>query len=144
MCGIAGWVDYARDLTLERSVLLKVTKTMERRGPDAEGLWLSPRAALGHRRLSIIDLEGGRQPMIAAEDGAAAAVLIYTGEIYNFRELGAELEAKGHTFKTRSDTEVVLHAYLEWGDAFPERLNGMYAFALWNARDEELLLVRDR
>ncbi|MDI1476207.1 asparagine synthase (glutamine-hydrolyzing) [Polyangium sp. y55x31] len=144
MCGIAGWVDYERDLTQERDVAQRMTATMAKRGPDAEGLWLSPRAALGHRRLSIIDLEGGRQPMIAAENGAPVAVLIYTGEVYNFRELRAELEALGHRFETRSDTEVVLHAYLQWGASFPERLNGMFAFALWDERAQELLLVRDR
>ncbi|AUX34248.1 MULTISPECIES: asparagine synthase (glutamine-hydrolyzing) [Sorangium] len=144
MCGIAGWVDYARDLTRERDVLQKMTRTMKNRGPDDEGLWLTPRAGLGHRRLAIIDLDGGRQPMIAEEDGAPAAVLVYTGEVYNFRELRGELEARGHRFRTNSDTEVVLRAYLEWGASFPERLNGMYAFALWDAREEELLLVRDR
>jgi asparagine synthase (glutamine-hydrolysing) len=144
MCGIAGWVDYERDLTQEREVAQRMTTTMANRGPDAEGLWLSPHAALGHRRLSIIDLEGGRQPMIATENGAPVAVLIYTGEVYNFRELRAELEALGHRFETRSDTEVVLHAYLQWGASFPERLNGMFAFALWDVRKQELLLVRDR
>ncbi|WP_437766458.1 asparagine synthase (glutamine-hydrolyzing) [Sorangium sp. So ce281] len=144
MCGIAGWVDYERDLTLERDVLQTMTATMKLRGPDDEGLWLAPRAALGHRRLAIIDLDGGRQPMIADQDGAPVAVLIYTGEVYNFRELRGELEARGHRFKTRSDTEVVLHAYLEWGAGFPRRLNGMFAFALWDVRAEELLLVRDR
>ncbi|WP_437302624.1 asparagine synthase (glutamine-hydrolyzing) [Sorangium sp. So ce388] len=144
MCGIAGWVDYARDLTRERDVLQKMTSTMKNRGPDDEGTWLAPRAALGHRRLSIIDLEGGRQPMIAEEDGAPVAVLIYTGEVYNFRELRRELRARGHQFRTQSDTEVVLRAYLEWGAGFPRRLNGMYAFALWDVRREELLLVRDR
>ncbi|MGK3987722.1 asparagine synthase (glutamine-hydrolyzing) [Sorangium sp. So ce136] len=144
MCGIAGWVDHARDLTRERDILQKMTSTMKNRGPDDEGTWLAPRAALGHRRLSIIDLEGGRQPMIAEENGEPIAVLIYTGEVYNFRELRGELRARGHQFRTQSDTEVVLRAYLEWGAGFPRRLNGMYAFALWDVRQEELLLVRDR
>ncbi|KYF70568.1 asparagine synthase (glutamine-hydrolyzing) [Sorangium cellulosum] len=144
MCGIAGWVDHARDLTRERRVVREMTTTMKNRGPDDEGIWLSPRAALGHRRLAVIDLEGGRQPMIADEDGEPVAVLIYTGEVYNFRELRGELEGRGHPFRTHSDTEVVLRAYLEWGAGFPARLNGMYAFALWDVRAEELLLVRDR
>ncbi|MFT3768086.1 MAG: asparagine synthase (glutamine-hydrolyzing) [Minicystis sp.] len=144
MCGIAGWIDYERDLTAERETAERMTKTMHKRGPDAEGLWLSPRAALGHRRLSIIDLEGGRQPMIAVENGATVAVLVYTGEVYNFRELRAELESLGRRFETRSDTEVVLQAYLQWGPSFPERLNGMFAFALWDVRKESLYLVRDR
>lgn len=144
MCGIAGWVDFERDLTRERATAQAMTDTMRLRGPDAEGLWLAPHAALGHRRLSIIDLEGGRQPMVAEEDGAPLAVLTYSGEVYNFRELRAELQGRGHRFRTSSDTEVVLRAYLEWGAAFPERLNGMYALAFWDVRREELLLVRDR
>ncbi|WP_437730115.1 asparagine synthase (glutamine-hydrolyzing) [Sorangium sp. So ce1335] len=144
MCGIAGWVDHARDLTRERDVVQRMTDTMKDRGPDDEGIWLSPRAALGHRRLAIIDIEGGRQPMIADENGEPVAILVYTGEVYNFLELRRELASRGHHFRTSSDTEVVLRAYLEWGAGFPARLNGMYAFALWDVRAEELLLVRDR
>ncbi|KZB79656.1 asparagine synthase (glutamine-hydrolyzing) [Amycolatopsis regifaucium] len=137
MCGIAGWVDFGRDLTRERDTVQAMTDTMTKRGPDAGGIWLSPHAALGHRRLSIIDLDGGRQPM-----AAGPAVLTYSGEVYNFRELRAELTGRGHRFGTRSDTEVVLRAFLEWGEAFVDRLNGMYAFAIWDG--DELLLVRDR
>lgn len=144
MCGIAGWIDYARDLRQELPTLRAMTKTMQYRGPDDEGVWSDSRAALGHRRLAIIDLEGGRQPMIASEGGEPLAVLIYTGEIYNFRELRTELMGLGRTFRTQSDTEVVLCSYLQWGPSFPERLNGMYAFALWDVREQELLLVRDR
>ncbi|MFF4777091.1 asparagine synthase (glutamine-hydrolyzing) [Microtetraspora fusca] len=144
MCGIAGWVDYDRDLRAERDVALAMTETMSCRGPDAEGLWTEPHAALGHRRLAIIDIEGGRQPMAAEHDGRVLAVLTYSGEVYNFRELRAELAARGHRFRTESDTEVVLEAYLEWGEDFVDRFNGMYAFAIWDARREELLLVRDR
>lgn len=144
MGGIAGWVDYGRDLTLERETLQRMTGAMASRGPDAEGLWLDPRAALGHRRLAVIDLEGGRQPMIADEDGAPVAVLVYTGEVYNYLELRGELEGRGHRFTTQGDTEVVLRAYLEWGPGFPRHLNGMFAFALWDVRAQELLLARDR
>ncbi|WP_433352589.1 asparagine synthase (glutamine-hydrolyzing) [Microtetraspora malaysiensis] len=144
MCGIAGWIDYDRDLRAERDVALAMTETMACRGPDAEGLWTEPHAALGHRRLAIIDIEGGRQPMAAERDGRLLAVLTYSGEVYNFRELRAELAVRGHRFRTESDTEVVLEAYLEWGEDFVDRLNGMYAFAIWDARREELLLVRDR
>ncbi|AUH51817.1 asparagine synthase (glutamine-hydrolyzing) [Chromobacterium sp. ATCC 53434] len=144
MCGIAGWVSFERDLTRYREVAERMTRTMEKRGPDAEGLWLDRRAAMGHRRLSIIDLEGGRQPMLADEDGRTLACLVYTGEVYNFQELRRELEGLGHAFRTRSDTEVVLRAYLQWGEALTARLNGMYAFAVWDARAERLLLVRDR
>lgn len=144
MCGIAGWVSFERDLSTQRAVAETMTKTMALRGPDDEGLWLDRRAALGHRRLSIIDLEGGRQPMTADEDGRTLACLVYTGEVYNFRELRLKLQGLGHAFRTRSDTEVVLRAYLQWGEAMLERLNGMYAFALWDAREQRLLLVRDR
>ncbi|MBA8735150.1 asparagine synthase (glutamine-hydrolyzing) [Chromobacterium violaceum] len=144
MCGIAGWVSFERDLREYRAVAETMTRTMARRGPDDEGLWLDRHAALGHRRLSIIDLEGGRQPMTADEDGKTLACLVYTGEVYNFQELRRELQGLGHAFRTRSDTEVVLRAYLQWGEAMLERLNGMYAFALWDAREQRLLLVRDR
>ncbi|MEN7431014.1 asparagine synthase (glutamine-hydrolyzing) [Chromobacterium sp. TRC.1.1.SA] len=144
MCGIAGWVSFERDLREQRAVAETMTRTMALRGPDDEGLWLDRHAALGHRRLSIIDLEGGRQPMTADEDGKTLACLVYTGEVYNFQELRRELQGLGHAFRTRSDTEVVLRAYLQWGEAMLERLNGMYAFALWDAREQRLLLARDR
>jgi len=140
MCGIAGWVDFDRDLTRERATVDAMAETMSCRGPDDGQMWLARHVALGHRRLAVIDVEGGRQPM--AVDGLA--VVSYSGEIYNFRELRAELRANGHRFRTRSDTEVLLRAYLEWGVDFVDRLNGMYAFALWDVRRTELLLVRDR
>ncbi|MFE7114210.1 asparagine synthase (glutamine-hydrolyzing) [Streptomyces sp. NPDC057654] len=148
MCGIAGWIDFERDLCTERAVVSAMTETLAPRGPDDAGIWLAPHAALGHRRLAVIDIEGGRQPMTAEAgsegEAGAGAVLTYSGEVYNFRELRAQLEAKGHRFRTRSDTEVVLRGYLEWGEGVADRLNGMYAFAVWDARTEELLLVRDR
>ncbi|MEU6176112.1 asparagine synthase (glutamine-hydrolyzing) [Streptantibioticus parmotrematis] len=144
MCGIVGWVDFDRDLGLEADVIRAMTDTMACRGPDDEGTWTGRHAAVGHRRLSVIDLEGGRQPMKAEEDGRLLAVLTFSGEIYNYRELRAELITRGQTFRTRSDTEVVLRAYLEWGESFVDRLNGMFAFGLWDARREQLLLVRDR
>ncbi|MEU3567333.1 asparagine synthase (glutamine-hydrolyzing) [Kitasatospora sp. NPDC036755] len=144
MCGITGWVAFERDLTAERGVLEAMTATQVRRGPDAGGVHLEPHAALGHRRLAVIDLEGGVQPMTVEHDGRTLAVLTYSGEVYNHRELRAELEAAGHRFRTRSDTEVVLRAYLQWGEHLAERLNGMFALAIWDVRSEELLLVRDR
>jgi asparagine synthase (glutamine-hydrolysing) len=137
VCGITGWVDYER--TPERKIVEAMTRTMALRGPDDEGIWLSDHAALGHRRLAVIDVVGGVQPMSTDE-----AVIVYSGEAYNFRELRRELEDRGRTFRTRSDTEVVLTAYLEWGADFVSRLNGMYAFAIWDLRSSELLLVRDR
>ncbi|MFF4927213.1 asparagine synthase (glutamine-hydrolyzing) [Kitasatospora sp. NPDC001261] len=144
MCGITGWVAFERDLTAERGVIDAMTATQARRGPDAGGVHLEPHAALGHRRLAVIDIAGGVQPMTVEHDGRTLAVLTYSGEVYNHRELRAELEAAGHRFRTRSDTEVVLRAYLEWGEHLAERLNGMFAFAVWDIRHEELLLVRDR
>jgi asparagine synthase (glutamine-hydrolysing) len=144
MCGIAGWIDFDRNLTRERAIAEGMTQTLYNRGPDDSGLWLDAHAALGHRRLSIIDLSGGRQPMTAEENGKTVAVLVYTGEVYNFRELRAELVSRGRSFRTQSDTEVVLEAYRHWGSTFTERLNGMFAFALWDVREQTLLLVRDR
>ncbi|MDK1472627.1 asparagine synthase (glutamine-hydrolyzing) [Streptomyces sp. 549] len=143
MCGMAGWVSYGRDLSGSAELVSTMTETMTCRGPDEGGLWVSERAVLGHRRLAVIDLEGGRQPMAEAEDGSLP-VITYTGEVYNFPELRDELASLGHEFHTSSDTEVVLRAYLEWGASFADRLNGMYAFAIWDPRTEELLLVRDR
>jgi asparagine synthase (glutamine-hydrolysing) len=144
VCGIVGWVDFGRSLTREQAPLRMMTATMACRGPDAEGVWADGHAAIGHRRLAVIDLAGGKQPMTAERDGTAAAVLTYSGEVYNFRELRDELRALGQEFRTASDTEVVLRAYLQWGDGFASRLNGMFAFGLWDAARERLLLVRDR
>ncbi|MEU7434930.1 asparagine synthase (glutamine-hydrolyzing) [Streptomyces sioyaensis] len=144
MCGITGWISYDNDLTTQRPTLDTMTATMACRGPDAAGIWLDTHAAFGHRRLAVIDIDGGTQPMTVDHDGRTLIVTTYSGEVYNYRELRAELTGLGHTFRTHSDTEVVLHAYLEWGEACAERLNGMYAFALWDPRTEELLLIRDR
>jgi len=144
MCGIAGWVDFGRDLTEERPTVEAMTDALASRGPDARGIWLSPRATLGHTRNSIIDLAGGVQPMAAEQDGQPVAVLTYSGEVYNFRELRAELESRGHEFRTRSDTEVVLRSYLGWGEDCGSHLEGMFAFGVWDVRARELLLVRDR
>lgn len=119
MCGICGWVDFERDLRQEQAVAQAMTDTMACRGPDDEGLWLAPHAAIGHRRLAIIDIEGGRQPMIADEDGEPLAVLTYSGEIYNFIELRAELTARGHRFRTQSDTEVLLRSTSNGARASP-------------------------
>jgi asparagine synthase (glutamine-hydrolysing) len=144
MCGIAGQCDFRGDLERERTRVQPMVDTMACRGPDDQGLWTSRHAALGHRRLAIIDVPGGRQPMTVEENGETLATIVYSGEVYNFTELRAELQGRGHTFRTDSDTEVVLHGYLEWGEDVVDRLNGMFAFALWDARREELFLVRDR
>ncbi|WP_406423973.1 asparagine synthase (glutamine-hydrolyzing) [Streptomyces sp. NBC_00873] len=143
MCGISGWVSYRRDLRQERFTAEAMNVTMACRGPDAHGLWLDRHAALGHRRLAIIDLPGGVQPMTErTPDGDV--VLLYSGEAYNYRELRDELRRNGQRFRTDSDTEVVLRGYLEWDADLPERLNGMFAFAIWDGRTERLHLMRDR
>src|SRR3984893_543355 len=144
MCGIAGWVSYEGDLSAQLDVIAAMTKTMALRGPDACGVFVARHVGLGHRRLAVIDLAGGAQPMQAEEEGRTIASLIYTGEVYNFAELRDELKRLGHQFKTCSDTEVVLRGYLQWGDKVVERLNGMFAFAIWDVVTEELFLVRDR
>ena len=139
MCGVTGWVDWTRDLRDERATLAAMTATMACRGPDDSGMWLSARAAIGHRRLAVIDVAGGRQPM-----NDAGVVLTYSGELYNFTELRRELEGHGHRFGTRSDTEVVQRAYRQWGTACVDRFNGMYAFAVWDSDQERIFLARDR
>lgn len=143
MCGIAGWIDWEVDLTQRGHILEGMVKTMARRGPDAEGFWLSPRAAIGHRRLSVVDPQGGRQPMIRTL-GQNDFVLTYNGELYNTAELREELKDRGHRFSTWSDTEVLLVAYIEWGPGCVERLNGIYAFAVWDGSRRELFMARDR
>lgn len=144
MCGITGWIDWEMDLTQQRPILEGMVKTLSRRGPDAAGTWLSTRAALGHRRLIVVDPEGGGQPMTRRR-GERTYTITYNGELYNTLELRRELEARGHTFLTRnSDTEVLLVAYMEWGTACVERFNGIFAFAIWSEADQSLFLARDR
>jgi asparagine synthase (glutamine-hydrolysing) len=144
MCGVVGWVDLGRDLRREAAAVRAMTGTMVLRGPDAEGLWVREHVAFGHRRLAVIDLVTGDQPMTVEHDGRELAAITYSGELYNYRELRDELRGHGHAFRTDSDTEVVLRAYVQWGEDFVDRLNGMYAFGLWDTRREQLLLVRDR
>ncbi|GAA1888680.1 asparagine synthase (glutamine-hydrolyzing) [Lapillicoccus jejuensis] len=151
MCGITGWVAFDRDLgsagdggDVQRTIDA-MTATLSCRGPDDSGTWRRGHAALGHRRLAVIDLPGGRQPMVLETDDGPL-VITYSGETYTFEALRSELRSRGHRFGTDSDTEVVLHGYLEWGDGVAERLTGMYAFAVWDGRRgrERLVLVRDR
>ncbi|KFZ40100.1 asparagine synthase (glutamine-hydrolyzing) [Thermoactinomyces sp. Gus2-1] len=143
MSGIAGWIDWERDLSGEQNVLSKMTNAIQHRGPDDEGYWSSERAAIGHRRLFVIDPAGGKQPMVY-RSGDHSIVLSYDGFIYNFKDLKAELENLGHRFGTESDAEVLLHSYLEWGEDFIQRINGVFAFAIWDERRQALILARDR
>ncbi|MFT4100485.1 MAG: asparagine synthetase B, partial [Burkholderiaceae bacterium] len=121
-----------------------MTDSLTHRGPDARGIWFDGHAALGHRRLSIIDLEHGAQPMTVTGASEQPLVLSFCGEIYNFKELRSELMQLGHTFRTRSDTEVLLRGYAQWQDDVSYRLNGMYAVAIWDAARKKLVLIRDR
>lgn len=140
MCGICGMAYRDSGRSPDRAVLLRMRDAISHRGPDGVGIYLDGPVGLGHRRLSIIDLETGDQPL-ANED--ETVWVTYNGEIYNFRELRGRLEARGHRFRTRSDTEVLVHAYEEYGDALVSHLNGMFAFALWDGSRRRLLLARD-
>ena len=140
MCGITGILHFS-GRPVDRDVLSGMTATLVHRGPDAQGLYVDRHVGLGHRRLSIIDLSTGDQPL-SSEDGSL--VIAFNGEIYNYLELREELEAAGARFRTASDTEVILQAYARWGTACQERFNGMWAFALWDGVRNELFLSRDR
>src|SRR2546423_12155576 len=142
MCGISGFVNRDKDRPADEALLRRMTDVIEHRGPDGSAAFRSGRAALGHRRLSIIDLsQNGAQPM-HNEDGTLTVT--FNGEIYNSLPLREELIAKGHVFRSRCDTEVLVHGYEEWGEALPERLAGMFAFAIWDAKRRRLSLARDR
>lgn len=141
MCGIAGIFNYLGPAEIDRALLRRMTDVLAHRGPDGEGVHIAPGIGLGHRRLAIVDLATGDQPLFN-EDGTICVV--YNGEIYNFHALVAELAALGHVFRTRCDTEVIVHAWEEWGAECLDRFNGMFAFALWDARREILFLARDR
>ena len=141
MCGIAGLVAPGRLHADERERVATMRDVLRHRGPDDSGMFVDEHAALGHRRLSIVDLAAGHQPL-ANED--ATVWIVFNGEIYNHASIRAELESAGHTYHTRSDTETIVHAYEQWGDACVDRLRGMFAFAIWDAPRRRLLLARDR
>ena len=140
MCGICGQFNFARTEPVESETIRRITQTMVHRGPDDEGYFISGAVGLGFRRLSIIDLAGGHQPMSDAEE---TVWVILNGEIYNFKELRAELEQRGHSFRTCSDTEVIIHGYKEWGIEVLNRLNGMFGVAIWDANKKRLVVARD-
>jgi len=141
MCGLVGIFDANGCQAIDRDLLSRMNDSLTHRGPDDSGLFTAPGIGLGHRRLSIIDLSGGHQPLFN-EDGSV--VVVYNGEIYNFQDLSQELLARGHSFRTHCDTEVIVHAWEEWGEACVEHFRGMFAFALWDANSETLFLARDR
>ena len=143
MCGIAGFITSETDAPVEgRAELLeRMCAVIRHRGPDDQGTMIAGRAALGMRRLSIIDVAGGRQPIF---DETGRYAIVFNGEIYNYQELTAELKRLRHTFRTNSDTEAIVHAFEEFGPACVERLRGMFGLAIWDAVDEQLFLARDR
>ena len=141
MCGISGIYNFGSGASVDSGLIKKMCSVMAHRGPDDEGIYCEGNIGLGHRRLSIIDLSGGHQPM-ANEDGSIW--IVFNGEIYNFIELKEELLRKSHTFKTHSDTETIIHLYEEEGEACVHKLRGMFAFAIWDGRKKKLLLVRER
>lgn len=141
MCGICGQVLFDPEARVDPAELRRMTEAIIHRGPDSDGYYLKDTVGLGMRRLRIIDLETGEQP-IANEDGSLW--IVFNGEIYNYVELRPELEARGHVFRTRSDTETILHLYEDYGPECLEHLNGMYAFAIWDRRRRELFIARDR
>ena len=141
MCGIAGILSLNSREPVEEARLKRMRDVLRHRGPDGEGLWVEGPVGLGHRRLSIVDVAGGHQPM-ANED--ETVWITYNGEIYNHAALRPGLETRGHRYRTRSDTETILHLYEEDGDRCVEHLQGMFAFALWDRSRRRLLLARDR
>ncbi|MGI8789036.1 MAG: asparagine synthase (glutamine-hydrolyzing) [Pyrinomonadaceae bacterium] len=143
MCGITGWANLENKSSQNNSeaILHAMCERMKHRGPDSEGLWTDESVALGMRRLSIIDLHTGEQPVYSEDK---SIIVVMNGELYNFREVKKELENKGHRFETQTDTEILPHLYEEYGDAMLEHINGMFAFALWDKRKKRLLIARDR
>ncbi len=141
MCGIVGIFDRRGKSEISRELLSRMNETQFHRGPDEGGLHTEPGLGFGHRRLSIIDLSSGQQPLFNEDK---TVVVTYNGEIYNFPELSEQLKAKGHTFRTHCDTEVIVHAWEEWGEACVDHFRGMFAFGIWDRNQEALFLARDR
>ncbi|MEO7673088.1 MAG: asparagine synthase-related protein, partial [Pyrinomonadaceae bacterium] len=144
MCGITGWVNLDKTKSSgdhAEAILHSMCERIVHRGPDSEGLWLDDQVALGMRRLSIIDLKTGDQPVFSEDK---SVIVMMNGELYNYREVRAELEKDGFKFVTQSDTEILPHLYQKFGDAFIDQINGMYAFSLWDSRKKKLIIARDR
>jgi asparagine synthase (glutamine-hydrolysing) len=143
MCGITGWINLntTESNAGAEAILHSMCETIVHRGPDSEGLWIDDQAALGMRRLSIIDLKTGDQPVFNCD---RSVIVMMNGELYNYREVRADLEKRGHKFTTHSDTEILPHLYEEYGEALIDHVNGMYAFSLWDTRRKKLIIARDR
>jgi len=141
MCGIVGIVNYREDISNQYTVIRNMNKTLSKRGPDEEGLFFAKHCNLGHRRLNIVDIENGKQPMSYIIDDVTYTIT-YNGQIYNTKELRDELIENGFDFKSYSDTEVILKGYIYWKTDLPKKLNGIFAFAIWNSEANELFLAR--
>jgi len=139
MCGIAGWVNYKADLREKQDILIEMRDALHRRGPDAFGIYVEKEVGLVHRRLAVVDIEGGKQPMTRG-----VYTLTYNGELYNTEELRTELKSHGHEFKGHSDTEVLLLSFIQWGEKCLDKFNGIFAFAIWNDKTKRLFAARDR
>ncbi|ASK64114.1 asparagine synthase (glutamine-hydrolyzing) [Virgibacillus phasianinus] len=143
MCGITGIVNWQKDVRAENTIVKKMTETLSLRGPDDTQVWISQHAAFGHKRLAVVDLDGGRQPMSKDHNGVTYT-LVYNGELYNTEDLRRDLLNRGYQFVTTSDTEVLLTAYIEWKEKCVQYLNGIYAFGVWDQEKEQLFMARDR
>src|SRR6202521_5422125 len=140
MCGICGQYNFGDHVPVIRRTIERMTSSIVHRGPDDEGYYVAGAVGLGFRRLSIIDLAGGHQPMSDQEN---TVWVVFNGEIYNFPELRRELEGFGHVFRTTCDTEVIVHGYKQWGDDVLNRLNGMFGLAIWDTQKQRLVVARE-
>ncbi|TYS15865.1 asparagine synthase (glutamine-hydrolyzing) [Rossellomorea vietnamensis] len=143
MCGITGWINFRKDLRNSRGILETMTETLSKRGPDDSNVWLDTHAAFGHKRLTVVDPEGGKQPMAKEAEGYRF-VICYNGELYNTEDIRKVLISKGYTFKGHSDTEVLLTSYIEWREDCVQHLNGIFAFAVWDSEKQQVFIGRDR
>src|SRR5215467_870729 len=141
MCGICGQYNFVTGAPVDAQAIKRMADAIAHRGPDDEGQYIAGSIGLGFRRLSIIDLEGGHQPM---SDDDGSVWVVFNGEIYNFPELKSELQSHGHVFRTNSDTEVIVHGYKQWGNDVLQHLNGMFGLAIWDEKKRQLMLARDR
>ena len=146
MCGIAGFCEFRRDNRTPEwgEAAFAMGETLRRRGPDDDGVWQCRACAFAHRRLAVIDPENGHQPMVRRDGDGKEIVLVYNGELYNTDDLRQELTQRGHQFVTRTDTEVLLEAWREYGETMGDHLEGIYAFAIWEERTRTLFCCRDR
>ena len=143
MCGISGWIDYSKDIRTEKKTIAKMAETLSKRGPDDTNVWTNLHVGFGHKRLVVVDPEGGKQPMTKEKSGNHYTIC-YNGELYNTEDIRKELLIKGYSFKGHSDTEVLLTAYIEWQEQCVEYLNGIFAFAVWDEQKQKLFIGRDR